>query len=64
MFQCTEIMRRAMYLALFCCADVKKLHGHQLQDISEAASLFRRVRIGDQPHSDRASSIWWRRPER
>lgn len=38
--------------------------GHQLQDISEAASLFRRVRIGDQPNSDWASSAWWRRPKR
>lgn len=40
------------------------LNGHQLQDISEAASLPRRVRMGDQPHSDRASSAWWRRPQR
>lgn len=40
------------------------LPDHQLQDISEAASLLRRVRMGDQPNSDWASSAWWRRPKR
>lgn len=37
---------------------------HQLQDISEAASLFRRVWMGDQPNSDMASSPWWGRGQR
>lgn len=37
-------------------------HNHQAHDISEAASLFRLIRTGDQPNSDWASSIRWPRP--
>lgn len=38
-------------------------HNHQAHDISDAASLLRRVRIGDQPNSDCASSPNWLRPK-
>lgn len=37
--------------------------GYQAQDISEAASLLRRVRMGDQPYSDWASSAKCERPQ-
>lgn len=56
-----EWMLAPQYVAWTCSHSPP---GHQLQDISEAASLFRRVRIGDQPNSDWASSAWWKRPVR